>query len=94
MVTVKYKDKETYTEASGNGRLDAVSKAISSVIGDVYTLESYTEHALQGNSDAHAASYVSIRDKKNDKIIWGVGVDSDIIVSTINALVSAINRML
>lgn len=93
-VTVKYDGAESVATASGNGRLDAVSKAISSVIGNVYTLESYTEHALQGNSDAHAASYVSILDRKNNKIVWGAGVDSDIIVSTINALVSAVNRML
>ena len=85
-------EKKTVT-AQGNGRLDAVSNAIKSVLGNIYTLESYTEHALEDSSHSSAASYVSVKDKSG-KVHWGAGIDSDIIVSSIKALVSAVNRML
>lgn len=87
-----YDSKPFETSASGNGRLDAVSNALKSVIGCDYVLETYTEHALEVSSKSHAASYVAVKDV-NGKVTWGVGIDSDIIVSSVKALVSAINRM-
>lgn len=91
-VTGEFNGNKFTASANGNGRLDAVSNAIKTVIGDTYVLESYTEHALEVSSKSQAASYVGIKDE-NGKITWGVGIDSDIIVSSIKALVSAINRM-
>jgi 2-isopropylmalate synthase len=79
--------------AQGNGRLDAVSNAISSVMGNCYTLDSYSEHALEDGTTSRAASYVSVKDK-DGKLSWGVGIHSDIMESSVKALVSAINRML
>ena len=79
--------------AQGNGRLDAVSNAISSVMGNCYTLDSYSEHALEDGTTSRAASYVSVKDK-DGKLTWGVGIHSDIMESSVKALVSAINRML
>ncbi|MDD6275321.1 MAG: alpha-isopropylmalate synthase regulatory domain-containing protein, partial [Clostridia bacterium] len=93
-VTVVLDGKESTVSAPGNGRLDAVSNAIKNVMGDIYVLETYTEHALEVNSTSKAASYVGIRDKENGKVFWGAGIDSDIIVSSMKALVSAINRMI
>jgi len=89
--TVTYHGETTVVEGIGNGRLDATGNAIKKVIGEVYTFDSYTEHALDVDSHASAASYVSIFDQ-NGKMIWGVGVDDDIILSSIKALVSALNR--
>ena len=78
--------------AFGNGRLDSVSNAISEFIGTDFHLESYTQHALEEKSTSKAASYVSII--KDGKTFWGVGIDSDIIVSSVKALVSAVSIML
>lgn len=87
-------DGETKTEtAFGNGRLDAVSNAIKKAIGNIYTLDTYTEHALEVSSTSKAASYVGIKDK-DGRLEWGVGIDSDIIMSSVYALVSAVNRLL
>ncbi len=91
-VTAEVNGKTFEASANGNGRLDAVSNALKTVLGDTYTLESYTQHAIEGKSTSKAASYVSITDK-NGKTFWGAGIDSDIIVSSIKALLSAINRM-
>lgn len=78
--------------AKGNGRLDAVSNAIKSLTGFDYVLENYTQHALEGKTTSQAASYVSIT--SGGKTYFGAGIDSDIIVASIKALVSAINIML
>ncbi|MBR6728213.1 MAG: 2-isopropylmalate synthase [Clostridia bacterium] len=78
--------------ATGNGRLDAVNNAIRRTLGKDYTLEHYTQHALEERSTSQAAAYVGIR--IGDKNYWGAGIDSDIIESSVQALVSAVNRML
>ena len=78
---------------NGNGRLNAVARALSQFLNlEEYTLESYTQHALEGKSDSLAASYVSINGC--GKSFWGTGIDPDIIVSSVKALVSAVNVML
>ncbi|MGN0467491.1 MAG: 2-isopropylmalate synthase [Acutalibacteraceae bacterium] len=91
-VSGRFKGKEFEIAANGNGRLDAVSNALKEVVGDSFSVESYTEHALEVSSKSQAASYVGIKGA-DGKLTWGVGIDSDIIVSSIKALVSAINRM-
>lgn len=93
-VTFHIDGGEQYVVAKGNGSLDAVSNAIKTIVGDNYSLESYTEHALEDGSTSRAASYVAIKHKESGKMFWGVGIDSDIIISSVKALVSAVNRML
>ncbi len=93
-LTIHHGGEDKAAIAKGNGSLDAVSNAIKSVIGDTYTLESYTEHALEDGSTSQAASYVSIKNTESGKVFWGAGIDSDIIISSVKALVSAINIMI
>lgn len=93
-VTFHIDGGEQYVVSKGNGSLDAVSNAIKTVVGDTYSLESYTEHALEDGSTSRAASYVAIKANDTGKMFWGVGIDSDIIISSVKALVSAVNRML
>jgi 2-isopropylmalate synthase len=90
-VSVYHKGKKSVISGSGNGRLDAVSNALREHFGFEYDIVDYTEHALTRGSSSKAMSYVAISYK--DKIYWGVGVDDDIIKSSIDALIAAINRM-
>ena len=92
-VTIRQGDKKTVVEAHGNGRLNAVNNAIKKHLGLEYTLEEYEEHSLSKRSNAQAISYVGIVDKQG-KMYWGAGTDSDIITSSIAALVLAVNRLL
>lgn len=91
-VTISYDDRTEVVTADGNGRLDAVSNALKAYLGLDYALMTYTEHALEVRSTAKAVSYVGLQDGKN--LCWGVGIHSDIIQSSIRALISALNRML
>lgn len=78
-------------KAGGNGRLDAVANAIRKLGIDIGEL-TYTEHSLDNlYSTAKAVSYVSVS-RPNGRTYWGVGVDDDIIMSSIFALISAVNR--
>lgn len=77
----------------GNGRLDAVSNAIRSYTGVEYSINTYTEHALEVGSASKAVSYVEVISDKGLSF-WGTGIDNDIVTSSIKALVSAVNNML
>ena len=91
-VELEFDGKRVVVESEGNGRLDCVSNAIKQVTGREYVLESYVEHALEEKSSSKAASYVSIAE--NGKMYWGAGIHSDIMTSSVAALVSAVNRMI
>ena len=78
---------------TGNGRLDAVSNAVRSYTGFCYDIRTYTEHALEIGSDSKAVSYVEILTETGGSY-WGTGIDTDIVTSSVKALVSAVNNML
>ena len=90
-VTICKDGKLQAAETEGNGRLDAVSKALKILLGFSYELTAYEEHALSKGSSSKAMSYVAIT--QNNKMVWGIGIDEDIIESSIDALCAAINRL-
>ena len=90
-LTVEINGRKIEATATGNGRLDAVSNAIKSVVDIEFSQLTYEEHALTKGSSAQAITYVSIT-LENNKKVWGAGVNDDIIASSISALFSAINR--
>ena len=94
VVTLEMNGERKVLEGFGNGRLNAVNEAIKSVVPFDYHIETYQEHALTRTSKSLAVSYVALQKEGEDKLIWGAGVHSDIIVASVNALVSALNNML
>ena len=91
-VHLKVDGEERTYEARGNGRLDAISNALQQNLGLSYTNLTYSEHALEIGQNSRAISYISITGA-DDKVHWGVGLDTDIITSSVLALFSAVNRM-
>lgn len=92
-IDIEYRGETASATNSGNGRLDAVSNAVRSYTGLDFIINSYTEHALEVGSSSQAVSYVEIM-RGSDECFWGVGIDNDIITSSIKAYVSAVNNML
>lgn len=90
-VTIEQNKERRVIETAGNGRLDAVSNAIKLYFGLTYELHIYEEHAVSKGSSSKAAAYVGIMNQGN--MFWGVGIDEDIIRSSIEALVSAANKL-
>lgn len=91
-VTAVINGEKVERSAQGNGRLDAVANALTAQIPLEFNVEEYTEHALERKTSSEACSYVGV--SCNGKLFWGVGRHSDIIVSSVRALVSAINNAL
>ncbi len=76
----------------GNGPLDALSKALKKELELDFELTSYHEHALGGGADAKAAAYIQIKNAAG--LYFGVGIDPNINLASIKALLSALNRSL
>lgn len=90
-VTIAQNDKVRIVKNTGNGRLDAVSNALKQYFDISYELSIYEEHSLSRGSSSKAVSYVGICCQ--GKMFWGVGIDEDIIKSSIHALVVAVNQL-
>lgn len=73
----------------GNGPIAAFCHAMAQVGVDVKVLD-YHEHAMSSGGDAQAASYVECA--VSGQTLWGVGIDSSIVTSSLKAVVSAVNR--
>jgi len=76
-------------EGLGNGPIAAFVAALSQVGVQVRVLD-YAEHALGAGGDADAAAYVEC--EVGDRVLWGVGIDANIVVASLKAVVSAVNR--
>ena len=90
-MTIELGGDQMVIETTGNGRLDAVSNAVKLYFGISYELSIYEEHAVSRGSSSKAAAYVGILN--GGRMYWGVGLDEDIIKSSIAALVSAGNKL-
>lgn len=78
-------------DASGNGRLDAVSNAMKKYWDLQYEIEVYEEHALTQGSSSKAMAYIGI--SYEEKMFWGAGMDEDIIRASVHALAVAVNKL-
>ncbi len=83
-------EKHTTVEATGNGRLDAVSNALKKHFGLSYTITGYEQHALTSGSFAQAISYLGV--ERDGVVYWGAGEHTDIIRASVAALVAALNN--
>ena len=90
-VTLHHAGVDHVVSANGNGRLDAVSNAIKQYFGISYELSNYEEHSLTTGSSSKAVTYVGVTCK--GRCFWGVGIDEDIIRSSIQALAVAVNQV-
>ncbi|RNL79695.1 2-isopropylmalate synthase [Nocardioides marmorisolisilvae] len=76
---------------TGNGPIAAFVDAINGLPEDfdVRVLD-YNEHALSSGGDAIAAAYVECAVR--GEILWGVGLDANIVTASLKAVISAVNR--
>jgi 2-isopropylmalate synthase len=84
----------------GNGPIAAFVDAINGVERprgsfDVRVLD-YAEHALSAGGDAIAAAYVECAvtgGGGETEVLWGVGLDANIVTASLKAVISAVNRV-
>ena len=76
--------------STGTGPVDAVYKAIDQVVGVPNRLEVYSVHSVTSGMDARAE--VSLRVEVDGRTYHGRGADTDIVVASASAYMSALNR--
>lgn len=89
--TVEVEGVEQKIQSNGNGPLDAFSNALKAQITGDWTLCSYHEHAINTGSSAKAIAYIEIK-RTDGRRFWGAGIDTDIIIASVKALLSSLNR--
>jgi 2-isopropylmalate synthase len=79
-------------EGYGNGPIDGFINALSAYLGIEMTVEDYSEHSLQHGSNASAICYMEVSYPGGK--LFGVGVNTNIVAASMEAVVSAANRVL
>ncbi|SOD96208.1 2-isopropylmalate synthase [Caenispirillum bisanense] len=80
------------TTAEGDGPVDATFKAIKQLCGATPRLQLYQVHAVTQGTDAQAE--VTVRLEENGKTVNGQGADTDTLVASAKAYVTALNKLL
>ena len=57
------------------------------------TVMDYHEHAIGSGSNASAVSYIELR-LGNQRPVYGVGIDANILTASLKAVISGLNRAL
>lgn len=78
-------------QGRGNGPINAFCNALDAVEIKHFKLVSFSEHSIGTGSGTKAAAYVQIQ-RYGGGNYWGVGIDNDIEIASLKALVSSINR--
>jgi 2-isopropylmalate synthase len=75
----------------GTGPIDAFVGALSEATGRSIRVLDYAEHAVSAGANAQAAAYVELR-VDDTHVVYGVGMDANIVSASISAIVSGLER--
>jgi 2-isopropylmalate synthase len=75
----------------GNGPLAALVHGFTTAGVSRFEISNYSEHALSSGEEAAAISYIQIK-TADGKSRWGAGVDTNIEIASVRAVLSALNR--
>ncbi|MDK1490081.1 2-isopropylmalate synthase [Sinorhizobium sp. 7-81] len=79
-------------EGKGTGPIDGFINALSIYLGIELSVADYSEHSLQHGSNAAAIAYVEV--EYPGGTLFGVGINTNIVAASLEAIVSAANRVL
>jgi len=82
--------KEVKLSGSGNGPIAAFVHALKEH-GVVFEVTNFMQHALSSGSEASAIAYVQVKFPDGSRR-WGAGIDTNIELAPIKAVLSAVNR--
>jgi len=85
-------DKNVEVESVGDGPVDALFNAIKVLFPHEADLQLYQVHAVTQGTDAQAE--VSVRLHENGRAVTGRGADTDTLVASARAYISALNKLL
>jgi 2-isopropylmalate synthase len=85
-------NKPVEFSGEGNGPLAALVHGFSQIGILKFEISNYSEHALSSGEAAAAISYIQIK-TADGKSRWGAGVDTNIELASVKAVLSALNRL-
>ncbi len=83
--------KEKTCEAKGAGPVDATFKALESIANSQAELLLYSVNNVTEGTDSQGE--VTVRLAKGDRIVNGIGADTDIVMASAKAYINALNKM-
>ena len=89
--TITDHGKEQTIKGTGTGLVDGFIDAFSKYLNEKLSVVDYSEHSLQRGSDAKAICYMEIAYPEGK--IFGVAIDENIATASLDAIVSAVNRL-
>lgn len=78
---------------TGNGPIAAFVRALAATQLPKFDVLHYSEHSLGSGAEARAVSYIQIKTERG-LTLYGAGIDTNIELASIKAIVSALNRAL
>jgi 2-isopropylmalate synthase len=90
-ITLDIDGRHATAEAKGDGPVDATFNAIKALVPHEARLPLYQVHAVTEGTDAQAE--VSVRLEEDGKSVTGRGADTDTMVASARAYVSALNKL-
>jgi 2-isopropylmalate synthase len=91
-IVLQINGETKWSQTSGVGPVDALFKAISTLVPHEAKLQLYQVHAVTGGTDAQAE--VTVRLDEHGKIVIGQGADYDTLVASARAYIHALNKLL
>ena len=76
---------------TGTGPIDGFVDALTKHLGIEISVVDYSEHTLRPGADASAICYMEV--ESGGRKLFGVGINSNIVAASLEALVSAVNRL-
>ncbi len=91
-VVMSINGTETTATAQGGGPVDAAYKAIEVMVNSEAELLLYSVNNITSGTDSQGE--VTVRLAKNNLIVNGLGADTDIVVASAKAYISALNKVM
>ncbi|MBC7945898.1 MAG: 2-isopropylmalate synthase, partial [Burkholderiales bacterium] len=83
--------REKQADSRGSGPVDASFKAIESIVASGAELQLFSVNNITSGTDAQGE--VTVRLQKSGRIVNGQGADTDIVVASAKAYISALNKL-
>ena len=90
--TILDQGKEIVIKGTGNGPIDGFVDALSRHLGVELSVRDYSEHSIQHGSNAAAICYMEM--EYPGGVMFGAGINTNIVAASLEAVVSAANRIL
>ena len=92
--TIRCDRNEQTIVGVGNGPIAAFVNALKTHCDISIQVLGYHEHALSHGANATAIAYVEVASQSNHKILFGVGMNANITIASLCAVICAVNRLL